>query len=184
MGGTVREDFWLNCKEKDEILNSLHYEFKIAMCQQCVHHLGTASGPGSRLSGGGGGGKWLGVGKEIWGALICAHLKFEFHPQGPRLLLWCWAISEYDQSYLTILDRMLINNYSPSLPHPIWIPREKIAVRKQGVDHLTFRKRKQAPPFTGFRQNLFCLKKKKKHLSNMSMYTQLECTRIDVLWLW
>ena len=53
--------------------------------QQGVHHLRTSE----QALGGRGGGEWLGAEKEIWRALICAHLKFEFHPQGPRLLLWC-----------------------------------------------------------------------------------------------
>jgi len=150
--------------------------------QQGVHDLRTSEqAPGGRR-----GGEWLGVGKEIWRNLICAHLKFEFHPQGPRLLLWWGAISEYNQSYLTYNPRSnvkLINNYSPYLPHPIWIPLEKIAVGKQGVDHLTFRKRKQVPPFIGFRQNLFYQKKQKTKTPKQHVYVYTTWIHENVLWL-
>ena len=143
---------------------SLFYEFKIAICQESTRHTPPQDQwAGSRVEGGG---EWLGVGKEIWRALICAHLKFEIHPQGPCLLLWCCAISEFDQSYLTYNPRSNVNKQLLSFPpHPIWIPLEKVAVGKQGVDHLTFRKRKQVPPFIGFRQNLFLLKKKHLNLN-------------------
>ena len=68
--------------------------------QQGVHHLRTSEQAlGGRARG------MVGGRKEICRALICAHLKFEFHPQGPA----CSSGVELYQSMtnhmlLTILD--------------------------------------------------------------------------------
>ena len=116
-GGTVRDDFWLNCKKKKK-RNTSQSTLRVQDCHVSrVNKACTTSGPVSRLSGEGEG-KCLGVGKEIWRALISAHLKFEFHPQVPRLLLWCWAISEYHQSYLTYNTRSNVNKQLLSFPPP------------------------------------------------------------------
>ena len=113
-GGTVREDYWLKCKEKKMKYLTVYTTSSRLPCvksQQGVHHLRTSE---QALAGRG----MVGGRKEICRALICAHLKFEFHPQGPRLLLWCWAISEYDQSYVTYNPRLNVNKQLLSFPPP------------------------------------------------------------------
>lgn len=115
-GGTVREDYWLNCKEKKMKYLTVYTTSSRLPCvksQQGAHHLRTSEQAlGGRARG------MVGGRKEICRALICAHLKFEFHPQGPRLLLWCWAISEYDQSYVTYNPRLNVNKQLLSFPPP------------------------------------------------------------------